>query len=215
MACDNTGLPNASASVSLCDPGSAETTPSQQDLKKWAELVAAFATQGTQPVPPQLPPQATPEAWRADVEALTPSTSRSEASQAAQEALGQSLRTSFGSSDESELNRIQVRLNAGDLGELSLVVERSLTGLRVQIGAQNTNVLAEIARSGSAMTQALTTAGQTVTSLTFVPMDSVGINLARAKEGSGNKARSEAAMSTDESSNEERRRKNHQLDVLG
>jgi len=215
MACDSTGLPNASASVSKCDVESIETTPSQQDLKKWAELVAACATHVALPVQPQPVPQLVPEAWRADVDALTPDISRSEASLTAQETLAQNHLTNCGSNGEIELNRIQVRLNDGELGELSLVVERSLAGLKVQIGAENGSVLNAIARNGAAMVQSLASVGQSVASLTFVPMDGVGINLARAREGSGNRARIEAATTTDETPVEEKRRKNRQLDVLG
>jgi len=215
MSCDSAGLPNTNVSVSLCETRPKETTPSQRDLEKWAELVAACAAQVTLPVQPPTISTFTPEPWRADVETLTPGMGRSEASQTAQEALGQIISNNATSGSENELDRIQVRLNAGELGELSLVVERSLTGLRVQISAENSGVLTAIANQSAAMTQSLASAGQAVTSLTFVSMDGVGINLARTKEASSNRARGEAAMKIDESSIDERRRKNRQLDVLG
>ncbi len=85
----------------------------------------------------------------------------------------------------------------------------------MQVGAEDKGVLTAIAKQSAALTQTLVSAGQTVSSLTFVPMDGVGTNLARAKEGSGNRARGEAAMNSDENSIENRRRKNRQLDVLG
>jgi len=215
MSCDSAGLPSSHVAVSLCETSTQETTPSRRDLEKWAELVAACATQATQATPLLLSQAFTPEAWRTDVEALTPEIPRSEAKLTAQVALEQSMGVNSASNGENELDRIQVRLNAGDLGELSLVVERSLSGLRVQIGAENSGVLAAIAEQGAAMAQSLASAGQSVTSLTFVSMDGVGINLARAKEASGNRARGEAAMTNDENSIDERRRKNRQLDVLG
>ncbi len=215
MSCDSAGLPSTTVSVLLCETGSKETTPSQRDLEKWAELVAACATQVVQPTSSPMIPEFTPEAWRADVEALTPDAPRSEASRAMQEILGQNIGNNSAPGSENELDRIQVRLNAGELGELSLVVERSLEGLRVQVGAEDKGVLTAIAKQSAALTQTLVSAGQTVSSLTFVPMDGVGTNLARAKEGSGNRARGEAAMNSDENSIENRRRKNRQLDVLG
>jgi hypothetical protein len=215
MSCDSAGLPSTNASMASCDSASNETKPDSKDLEKWAELLAAYAAQATQSAQPVPLPVVTPEAWRGDVDALTPEASRSEASQAVQELLGQAVRTGSGPDGENELNRIQVRLNAGDLGELSLVVERSLDGLRVQIGAENNEVLSAIAKQSVAMAQSLASAGQSVTSLSFVSMDGLGINLARAKEGSGNRARDEASTNTDDESIDQRRRKSRPLDVLG
>ncbi len=215
MACDSAGLPSTNVGMPSCEGASNETTPGQKDQEKWAALLAGYAAQATQPAQPTPLPSLTPEAWRGDVDALTPDAARSEASQAARELLGQAIGTGSSSDGENELNRIQVRLNAGELGELSLVVERSLDGLRVQIGAENSEVLTAMAKQGVAMAQSLASAGQSVTSITFVPMNGVGINLARAKEGSGNRARSEASMNEDDKSIEQRRRKNRPLDVLG
>lgn len=215
MSCDSAGLPNTRIAVAPCESGSNEAAPSQKDLEKWAELVAACGAQAAQPVPPPSIPTSMPEAWRADVEALTPDLTQSEASQTAHAVLAQNVGPTSSSSSENELNRIQVRLNAGDLGELSLVVERSLDGLRVQIGAENNALLATMAKQSAAMAQSIASAGQPVTSLTFVAMDGLGINLARAREGSGNEAQGEPAMNSDENPIENRRRKNRQVNVLG
>ena len=216
MTCDNTGLPNTKLALAVCDSESKKATISKAELEKWAELIAISAA----PVPqsPQNIPvmMVTPEAWRTDVETLTPEAGRSEGSLLAEETAGLSTAGNCVSSSESELNRIQVRLNAGDLGELSLVIERSVAGLRVRIGAEDSGVLAAIARNGDSLTQALTSIGQPVTSLAFVPMDGVGINLAPSRMVSGNKAGfKETDESNDETDKQQARRKTRRLDVLG
>jgi archaellum component FlaG (FlaF/FlaG flagellin family) len=215
MSCDSTGLPNTKLTLSLCDGESTKPTISQADLEKWAELMALNVTQ-IQPPPPAIPvAAATPEAWRTDVEALTPDGGRSDGNLLANGTIGQLAGSTASSSDESEQNRVQVRVNAGDLGELSLVVERSKSGLHVRIGAEDSSVLAAMSQNSESVTRALAGIGQPITSLTFVSMDGVGINLAPSQVAMSNRARSSAAKSKDDKQVEDKRRKNRRLDVLG
>ena len=216
MSCDSTGLPNSKLAPTLREIERTRPSITKSDLEKWAELIAVNAAQ-IQNVTPIVPGMAdTPEAWRTDVEALTPSTGQSEASLLAKEIAGFSAGGTFASSNESELNRIQVRLNAGDLGELSLVIERSVAGLSVRIGAEDSGVLAAIARNGDSLTQALTSIGQTVRSLTFVAMDGVGINLAPSRMIPSNKTGfKETDGNHDRTDKQQARRKTRRLDVRG
>ena len=215
MSCDSTGLPNSKLTPTLREIESTRPSITKSDLERWAELIAFNATQIQQTAPIVPGTAGTPEAWRTDVEELTPSSGQSEANLLAKEIADFTVGGNCASSSESELNRIQVRLNAGDLGELSLVIERSVAGLRVCIGAEDSGVLAAIARSGATLTQALTSIGQPVTSLTFVPMDGVGINLAQPRTAMSNRARSSAAKTTDDKHAGDKHRKNRRIDVLG
>lgn len=106
-------------------------------------------------------------------------------------------------------------MNAGELGEIALVVERSTSGLHVRIGAEDTGVLAAMASNCESVVQALSTIGQPVTSLTFVSMSGVGINLAPSRRAMVNTARSNAANTTDEETVGDKRRKNRRIDVVG
>jgi hypothetical protein len=216
MSCDSTGLPNSKLTPTLRELESTRTSITKSDLEKWAELVALNAAQIQNATPIFLGATDTPEAWRTDVEALTPNTGQSEANLLAKEIASFSVGGPSASSNESELSRIQVRLNAGDLGELSLVIERSVAGLSVRIGAEDSGVLAAIARNGDSLTQALTSIGQTVTSLTFVAMDGVGINLAPSRMIPSNKTGfKEADGNHDETNKQQARRKTRRLDVRG
>jgi hypothetical protein len=216
MSCDSTGLPNSKLSTTLREIESSRPNITKSDLEKWAELIALSAAQNQNAAPIVLGVAATPEAWRTDVEALTPNAGQSEANLLAKEIAGFSVGGTCAPSDESELDRIQVRLNAGDLGELSLVIERSVSGLRVRIGAEDSGVLAAIARNGDSLTQALSSIGQPVTSLTFVPMDGVGINLAPSRMVPSNKTGfKETDGKNDETDKQQARRKTRRLDVLG
>ena len=215
MSLNSSGLPNTKLTLSPCDGECTPTTISKADTRKWAELIAFSASQMQMP-PAHVPGAAdTPEAWRSDVEVLTPSIGVSQGNLLAQETSGLSVCGSSVSSNESQLNRLQVRVNAGDLGELSLVVERLESGLHVRIGAEDSGVLAAMAKISESMTQALTSIGQPVTTLTFVPMEGVGINLAPTRLAMGNRARSKAAKTTDDSRVDDKRRKNRRIDVLG
>jgi hypothetical protein len=215
MSCDSTGLPNSKLIPTLREVESERPSITQADLEKWAELIAFNAPQ-VHNAAPLIPSGAgTPEAWRTDVETLTPDPGRSEANLLAREIANFSVGGTSASSNESELNRIQVRLNTGDLGELSLVIERSVSGLRVLIGAEDSGILAAIARNEASLTDALTSIGQPVTSLTFVPMDGVGINLAQPRTAMSNRARSSVAKTTDDKHAGDKRRKNRRIDVLG
>ncbi len=215
MTCDSAGLPHTKLALSVCDSESDRATTSKLELEKWAALIAS--TVAPMPhVPPIVPAiRAMPEAWRTDVEALTPDAGQSDGTLLARETAELSARAGSTSGDESELNRVQVRLNAGELGELSLVVERSVSGLRIQIGAENGGVLSSLVRNSDAMAQALSNIGQPVTSLTFITMDGVGINLAPSRMVPGNKARTDETKSSDDPSRAHARRKGRRINVLG
>ncbi len=215
MSCDSTGLPNNKLIPTLREVENARPSITKADLERWAELIAFNATQVQKPAPPIPGVPGTPEAWRTDVEALTPNGGQSEANLLAKAIAGFSVGGTSAPSDESELTRIQVRLSAGDLGELSLVIERSVSGLRVRIGAEDSGILAAIARNEASLTDALTSIGQPVTSLTFVPMDGVGINLAQPRTAMSNRARINSAKTTDDNHAGDKRRKNRRIDVLG
>ncbi len=215
MPCESTGLPNASLAVPFHDSECNKTTTSRLELEKWAELIAAAAMQSANP-PPALPAAVDmPEAWRTDVEALTPEASSSQSTLLARESITLLTDSYSAAGDDAELNRIQLRLNAGELGELSLVVERSVSGLHVQIGAENSSVLAAIARNSSSMTHALSSIGQPVTTLAFVALDGLGTVLAPSKGAPNNQPKSSKSDGNLTEDKTQARRRGRRIDVLG
>jgi hypothetical protein len=75
--------------------------------------------------------------------------------------------------------RIQLRVNTKECGEVALVVERAEAGLRVVISAVNANVLPALHREALVMKQALESSGQSVVSLKIVQMDQCGTDVAK------------------------------------
>ena len=196
--------------ASLVDcPLSSEETPQLSDdeqLKSWAAIVAGCL----QPVP-FVPPSAlgfglsdavAPEGWRPSVVALTPG----EASTVVANGQGAPLSNpKTGTVDE--LNRIQLRVNTKECGEVALVVERADDGLRVLISAVDANAVKALHREAAVMRRALESGGQSVASLKIVRMDQRGTELAgdgltprqdrrNAKKATGAASKSRAAQRT-------------------
>ena len=108
-----------------------------------------------------------------------------------------------------------MRVNVGELGELALVVERSAAGVKIQISAQDSRILDAMAAERETLTAALSGIGQSVTSLAFVAMDRVGINLAQPRMSSSHQARTRPNNKHSDCEKPHTKRKSRRINVIG
>jgi hypothetical protein len=211
---DSSGLPKTTLHSPGCDNGGTPASVSKADLDKWASWIACSLVQLQTPPAKPLGAGATPEGWRGNVEALTPDAAQPMNSVVLQ-ATNVGASAVSGNANDSQLNRVQVRFDAGSLGELALIVERLTDGVRVLIGAENSDLLAAMSGERGAMEQALAGVGHTVASLSFVRMDGIGTDLAQSRLAPSNRARGNLATDSDDPEGQERQRKARRLDVRG
>lgn len=163
-------------------PLSNEPNASSSDDERretWAAVIA-----GCQQPVVALPPKAlgigsasefvAPEGWRPSVIALTPGGASPAGTKGIE---GEALRAGDGETDE--LNRIQMRVNTTECGEVAVVVERAEAGLRVLIAAENPLAANTLHREASAMLRMLESQGHHIVSLKVVGMDQRGTELAK------------------------------------
>jgi hypothetical protein len=217
MSCNGSSLQESllkSLSYDAEEPSS--SVKRKTDVEKWAALLATGVAQAQTCATSGGPfVGSPPEAWRSDVELLTPSVEAANGSEltAHVQALREQTQTPRGADDEQ--NRIQVRVNVGELGELALVVERSATGVKIQISAQDSRILEAMAVEREALTTALSGIGQSVTSLAFVAMDRVGINLAQPRMSFSHPARTQRNDNDSDCETPHEKRKSRRINVVG
>ncbi len=212
MTCNGSGLRETSLKDRVLEAeDSASSARRKSDVEKWAALLAASAMQAQSAVTTL---GHVPEGWRGDVEGMTPV----EGNDARATATGQSQSVQGPPFDGAETSadgeRVQVRVSIGELGELALVLERSTEGVKVQISAQDRGILAMMASEQDALTAALSGVGHCITSLSFVPMDRVGIKLAQPRVASQS-TRLPGDTSHAANQTAQARRKSRGLNVIG
>jgi len=181
MSCNGSGLRETLLKDHNYDgEDCAASAKRKADVEKWAALLAAGAAQAQANLVVQ---GHAPEGWRGNDEAMTPTADEGHLQGQAAEARSLQTQTPIATGFESGDNKLQVRVNIGELGELALVVERSANGVKVQISAQDSQILEMLSSERAALTSALSAAGHSITSLAFVTMDRVGIKLAQPKVG--------------------------------
>ncbi len=91
----------------------------------------------------------------------------------------------------SDTQTLSLRVNAGDLGEITLVVDRAISGTRISIGVDNAHAARAFGPERAALQQALEAYGIRVESVVVVNTRQVGTTIAgrveaasRAKEAS-------------------------------
>jgi hypothetical protein len=182
-------------------------------LEEWA---AALAQSVSAQIPPNWRPlSAPPEGWRTGDKPLTPS-----AGEAAQPGVSESATAALAESGDAEQPgeggdgaRLSLTVDAGDLGELSLVVDRTSAGVRVIIGVADAGAIAAVGPERAALERALTAAGLSIDSVKVVPQASAGILLAptpKARMARTNEPRENA----DEASSN-RKRTQRKLSLIG
>ena len=187
MSCDGSSLHESRLTAPLREADDSVSAKKRKaDVEKWAAMLAAGVVQ-VQTCETLGPSTGTPpEAWRGDVEPLTP---RGVAASSAVQANAAGEANPVATNTDAEQTRLQVRVNIGELGELALVVERSAAGVNIQISAQDSSILEAMSAERQTLADALAGIGQSVNSLAFVTMDRVGINLAQPKLSSTQHAR--------------------------
>src|SRR5450432_70172 len=123
-----------------------------EQAKRWALLVSA-------PLCHPLPIQNAMETsdWRAGAGDMTPPSTA-----------GAGSHGISADAKNSHENRLIVRVDAGDLGEVALLVDRTDGAMRVTIGVQGAHAEAAVEVERLALTQALQNAGITVNSVNVV-----------------------------------------------
>lgn len=141
------------------------------------ELAKRFAHALAPQIISQLPPPPPPGGgeptggWRASDGGLTPSAAREAAQQAA---LGPE-----GDAEPSANQRIVLRVQTRDLGEVSLILDRSEGAVRVVIGVADASTIERMLPERDALTRQLQGSGLTVQSIQFVRESEVGTVLAQ------------------------------------
>ncbi|HWA76085.1 MAG TPA: hypothetical protein VG937_27290 [Polyangiaceae bacterium] len=145
-----------------------EERATEEQAARWAQILTPHVIAQLPPL--SLPSEVTPGGWRAGDGVLTP-----EASQTATPA---NLSGSDESSDTKPAERIVVNVQTSDLGELSLVVERTASGVRVVVGVGDAQTIGQMLPEREALMRQLVGTGLNVDSIQIVPQSEVGTVLA-------------------------------------
>ncbi len=149
-------------------------------------------------------------AWHSGAGDLTPSVAirAGDAGAAAVSACGDGERA------EPSESRLLVRVDAGDLGELSLLVDRKQGAIRVTISAADAAAESALGLERSGLIRALQNQGILVDSVNIVRANEVGTVLAPTRPNATQRAReaTEAASDDDEQA---RRRLARKLNLIG
>lgn len=183
-----------------------------EQAERWATLLGTQLSAIAAPALPKLDGEATsPTAWHSGVGDLTPATGGSLTSPAA--ANGPAA-TSGEGSDAAE-NRLIVRVDGGDLGEVALVVDRKEGAIRVTISAADAGAQAALGLERAGLLQALKNQGITVESLNFVRSNDFGTALAPSRSNATRRARESASEAESKDDEQTRRRLARKLNLIG
>jgi hypothetical protein len=151
----------------------------QNELDKWAATLASTLAQQLPP-PPALGPPGTTEAWRQSVGALTPGSDATLSGRNAAQA-----RAATGALDGADgapnAERVHLSTHLADLGEVSVMVDRSAAGVRVVIGVEDAKAATLIDPERLRLQGALLAAGVGVDSIRVVQLERRGTLLASSK----------------------------------
>lgn len=140
----------------------------REEAEKWAQLIAGGVAQAhrTSHPSPAPVPASTTGVWRGSDGAMTP------------EAAFASTLNGSAAEEGDGISRIALRLNAGDLGEVALVVERSTGGVRVIIGVDDPHAERAVLPEMRALERALEASGIALASVRIVQGARAGTVLA-------------------------------------
>ena len=181
-----------------------------EQCEQWAHLLA-------QSVVTQIPVNwasepASPTAWRTSDSALTPEAPRAgEGKTAAATAQTSGASDTAGSGGDGA--RLALSVDAGDLGELSLVVDRTKLGIRVTIGVADAAALNAVGPERAALERALAATGLSIESVRVVAQNGGGTVLAPSQRARS----SDPAQRGEQNSQPEnsRRRNARKLNLIG
>lgn len=147
-------------------------------LEEWAAALAQSVAAQIQPDWRSL--AAPPAGWRTRDKALTPGADESTRAGVS----GSATPAAAASGDAEQAGdggqgaRLSLTVDAGDLGELSLVVDRTKTGVRVIIGVADAGAIAAVGPERAALERALSATGLSIDSVKVVAQMSTGTVLA-------------------------------------
>jgi Flagellar hook-length control protein FliK len=200
----STGLANAAAARSHERADDEKTTLDQAE--RWATLLGAQLSS----VQPKTPSREPTSAWHSSAGDMTPSNGTSGVSSGA--TVGASA-DSAEAADASE-NRMIVRVDGGDLGEVSLVVDRKEGAIRVTISAADAGAEAALGLEREGLLQALQNRGITVDSVNVVRANNFGTVLAPHRSNATQRTR-EATEAESKDDEQARRRLARKLNLIG
>jgi len=182
-----------------------------EQAERWATLVGLQLANHAPKVVPQLTSEP-PSGWHPGVGELTPATGSSLTQSGA--ASGP-LASGSGEGDASE-NRLIVRVDGGDLGEVALLVDRKEGAIRVTISAADAGAEAALGLERAALIRALESHGISVDSVNVVRANNFGTALAPVRSSATHRTR-EAQAAEPESTDDEhaRRRLARKLNLIG
>lgn len=161
-------------------PAAEESRPTrtpQGQLDVWAATLASTLAQQMPPPRPLALPTAATEPWRPTVGALTPGSDPTLSGSPA----GAYPTGAGGADGTPNAERVHLSTHVAELGEISVMVDRSEAGVRVVIGVEDARAATLIDPERVRLQGALAAAGVGVDSIRVVQLDRRGTLLASSK----------------------------------
>lgn len=168
-------------------------------------LALSQRADSVQRLPLELPNAAqtgTPSAWRGSAGDLTPGAPSASSSTVA-------------SADSPTGERLTLRVDGGELGEVEVTLDREQGALRVVIGLQNSRLLGSVLPDARALRTALESAGLNVHTLSVVPTSEVGTVLAQRRLSPSGQKPAAAPSGSERQPEPAQRDKHKRLTLIG
>ena len=188
-------------------PTDRDEQPRQRAGEAAAELWLALSQRAVsaQHLPLELPTNGqteTPSAWRASAGDLTPGAAAA-------------IATGSVSAEPAAAERLTLRVDGGELGELSVVLDRKQGALSVVIGLENERFLSSVLPDARALRVALEGAGLNVHSLSVVPTSEVGTVLAQRRLSPSGQKQAAEQKASEQDPEPAQKRQHKRLTLIG
>jgi hypothetical protein len=153
-----------------------------EHAEQWAHLLAHSVVQQ---IPVNWAGEASsPNTWRTSDSALTPEAASAQTGEGPKTAPGNAAASGSGEAGGSggDGARLALSVDAGELGELSLVVDRTKAGIRVTIGVSDASALQAVGPERAALERALSATGLSIDSVRVVAQNAGGTVLAPSQK---------------------------------
>lgn len=197
-----TGFGSTGGLRDLARPQEREDASGARDGEASAALWAALAQKVSVAQVPLLSLEEMPSAWRASGGVLTPEAATTVAA-------------SSDAPEGSAAERLVVRVDGGELGELEVTVDRERGALRVTIGLENEQLARSVTLGSQGLRAALERAGMSVLSLNIVPASEVGTVLAQHRTSPSGPRPEPPKSGTEQDPDATRKRAHKRLTLIG
>jgi hypothetical protein len=177
----------------------------EEQAARWAQVLTPHVIAQLPPVPAC--GGSTPGGWRAGDGVLTPQTAAT--------TTAPGLEGGEGSQEAKPAERIVVNVQTSDLGELSLVVERTDSGVRVVVGVGDARQIEQMLPEREALLRQLVGSGLSVDSIQIVRQSEVGTVLAPPRVVGRIRTSSASEKVSKEEEEKLRRRGSRKLNLIG